>query len=566
MTRSANISGGLRPHSTGTPAAALLLLAGLLAVAAVGGWAVFITVDYARSLRESRQELIRLAGLLEEHGHRTVEAADLALRRLAERLGPIDPDLLRGSEEMFEDLRKMTLDIPEIGAIAVLNARGEIVASSLSAAPLDGNFADRDYFQVHATGAAGGGGHVGELTQGRFTGQDFFSVSRPLRDRDEAFHGVLLATLTVDYFQTFYRSLGLGIGGTAGILRSDGTLLVREPLPDNAVGLRIPQAIGTLTPEAPVEVSVGASPLDGVRRIVVRRLMPEFGLVVLASRSVQEALAGWRQRAVQTALVGAAVILAGTLLLALGLRSVARQHAMEGALRDARGELERRVEERTASLAEANASLERTVAQRDLLLREVYHRVKNNMQQVDALIAVQLRSLNHDEAKRALQDIRLRINALGTVHQQLLQSSDHKRFSLRGFLEDLCSAIALAVGARPRGIALLVDADDAPVDLDLAIPLGLLVNEWVNNAFRHAFPEGQPGTVVVQVRHERDHLVLKVSDDGIGYTRKADRPGATGTRIVEALARQLRAEATVEAGTGTTCVAAIPLKEEVQHA
>lgn len=556
------------------PAVALLLLGALLVAVAVGGWIAFIAADHARSLRETERELIRLTGLLEEHGHRTIASSGLVLRRLADVIGTTDPDTLRGSGEMYHLLRGMARELPEVGYIRVLNARGEAVASSLRREPLTGTYDDRDYFRAHATAAAGGGAFVGELLHGRFTGLDFFSVSRPLRGSDGAFQGVVVVALVADYFQTFYRALGLGRDGTAAIMRTDGALLVREPLPENPVGRRFPKMAGGLTPETPLEVFIGASPVDSVRRVVARRLVPEYGLVVLASRSVDAALAGWRLRAVQTALVGSAVIVTAGLLLAMGLRALIRQHAMEAALRDARGLLERRVEERTASLAAANADLERTVAHRDLLLREVYHRVKNNMQQVDALIALQSRDLRHEEARRALHDMRLRVNALGTVHQQLLQSSDLRTFSLRGFLEDLCAAIAFSVGARPRGITLRVEADPMPVDFDLAIPLGLLVNEWVSNAFRHAFPDGRAGTITVTARRAAGRLTLRVSDDGVGCTPEKLSGRSTGTRIVEALARQLRATTTLEAPTtppagparGTTCVATIPLEEEMQHA
>lgn len=545
---------------------ALLSLAALLVVAAVGGWLAFIAADHARSIRETKDELALIAGLLEEHGRRTIQSSDLVLRRLVDQIGITNPDTVRNSPAIFGLLRDMAAELPEVGYIRILNTRGEVVASSLRQQPLTGTYADRDYFQVHANGTAGEGGYVGELVHGRFTGQDFFSVSRPLLDDDGAFQGVVVVALLAEYFQSFYREAGLGQDGTAAIARTDGTLLVREPLPQPPGVITVPDAAAGLTEAAALDVSLRVSPIDGVRRIVARRLVPEYDLVVVTSRTIGAALAGWRMRAVQTAVVGGAVILASGLLLFLGLRALRRQRIMESALRDARASLERRVEERTASLAAANADLERTVAHRDLLLREVYHRVKNNMQQVDALIALQVRSLKHEESRRALHDTRLRINALGLVHQQLIEASDLKTFSLRSFLEDLCAAIAFSAGAKPRGIAVRVEADPLPIDLDLAIPLGLLVNEWVANAFRHAFPDGRPGAITIRARHEAGRLLLSVGDNGVGYAPGKAPATSSGRRIVEALARQLRATTTLEPGAGTTWLAAIPLEKEMQHA
>lgn len=546
------------------PAAVLLMLALLLVAAAVGGWAVFIGVDHERSLRETKAELGRLTALLQQHAHRTVEASDLILLRLADQLHDVDLGTLRRAPAVHAALLQMAEELPEIGYIHIIDAEGRVVASSLRPEPVGADLSDRPYFRAHQAGP--GGMRIGPLMKGRPTGQNIISVSRPLTDDAGAFRGVVIAALATDYFQGFYRSLGLGEDGTAAILRDDGALLVREPMPPAPESIRLPDILGALTPEAPVEMFISVSPFDGVRRVVARRLVPEYGLIVVAGRSVQSALAGWRQRAVQTGLVGLMVILAAGLLLSMGLRSLRRQAAMEDALREARSALERRVEERTASLSAANAELASTVAQRDLLLREVYHRVKNNMQQVDALIALQSRSLRHEEARQVLQDVRLRINALGMVHQRLIESSDLRTFSLRTFLTELCDAIAYSVGARTLGIALTVEADTTSIDIDVAIPLGLLVNELVANAFRHAFPDGRAGTITVRARHEGACLVVGVFDDGIGFDPDTVPATSTGSRIIEALAMQLRATATRPPGPGTARVFTIPLAEEMQDA
>ena len=254
------------------------------------------------------------------------------------------------------------------------------------------------------------------------------------------------------------------------------------------------------------------------------------------------------------------------LLAVIGLRALRRQRAMEVQLREARTTLEDRVRERTASLTAANISLERTVVERNLLLREVYHRVKNNLQQVDALIALQIRGMATEEARRALADMRLRINALGMVHQQLIQAADLESFSLQSFLKDLCAAIACSVGATARGIELRVEAEPMTVDLGSVIPLGLLINELIANAFRHAFPNGQRGTILVQARREDLHMIVSVTDNGVGYDAGVATTGSVGSRIIEALAQQLRATMTVRSDHGTRCELSIPLEKEMLDA
>ncbi|MFA7430800.1 MAG: histidine kinase dimerization/phosphoacceptor domain -containing protein [Rhodospirillaceae bacterium] len=544
------------------PTAILLMLAGLLIVAAVGGWVAFIAADYARTIHNTQAELTRLTGLLQEHMHRTIEASDLVLQRLIDHLEERDLNALRSTDALHRKLDDMVKGLPQVGSLRVMDASGAVVASSLQREPTGDNFADRDYFRAHAANTADGGPYIGEIINDRQTGLRVFSITRALRSSDGTFRGVVVAFIYTDYFQSFYKSLGLGNDGSITIMRRDGALLVREPLPDNIIGIRIASPDKGLGPDTPATVTAARSPFDANERIIARRLVVGYPLVVFASRTTKGALANWRDRALESGLAGAAVTTAGMLLAVIGLRALRRQRTMGVQLREAHATLEKRVQDRTARLTAANLTLERTVAQRNLLLREVYHRVKNNLQQVDALIALQNRTLRNNETQRVLNDVRLRINALGMVHQQLMQTTDLETFSLRTFLQDLCASIAYSVGAASRGIGMHVEADAMPVDLDLAIPLGLLVNELIANAFRHAFPDGREGMISVQARVEGTHLIVTVADDGVGYDTAAPTGDSAGSRIIEALSRQLRADVTVATEHGTRCVLSIPLGKE----
>lgn len=561
----------IEPLPSKAPTAILLMLAGLLIVAAVGGWVAFVAADHARTVRHAQAELSRLSSLLREHAHRTIEASDLVLQRLVDHLEDRDIAALRDDEALHRDLQDMGRGLPQLGSLRVMDATGTVVASSLHRHPAPDSFADRTYFRVHAADQARSGPFVDELMTGRHTGLNFFSISRTLRRSDGTFRGIVVASIHTDYFQSFYQSLGLDSGGSIAILRRDGALLVRDPLPDDIIGTRAPEPDRGLGPDRPIDISIAVSPVDGAERIVARRLVPGYPLIVLASRTTTAALAGWRTRALQSGLAGAAVTMAGVLLAVIGLRALRRQRTMEKQLRNARTSLEDRVRERTASLSATNITLERTVAERDLLLREVYHRVKNNLQQVDALIALQTRGMVAEETRRALNDIRLRINALGMVHQQLIQSVDLETFSLQTFLQDLCASVAFSVGAASRGIDLRVEAEPVVVDLDVAIPLGLLINELIANAFRHAFPNGRRGTILVQAGlvqagPEGSRLSISVSDDGVGYDAEAVVPGSVGNHIIEALARQIRATVTIRSDHGTRCDLSIPLEKEMLDA
>jgi len=226
----------------------------------------------------------------------------------------------------------------------------------------------------------------------------------------------------------------------------------------------------------------------------------------------------------------------------------------ETRVRQSNAELERRVEERTAELVAANARLSQALEQRDLLLREVYHRVKNNLQVIDSIVTLQTRRLSDPDAKNALQSLRRRLYALGLVHQQLMGSSNLKTFDVSPFLKELSENIMEGIGG--RDISLSVQAIPLDVDLDFAIPLGLLVTELVTNSLKHAFPDGKGKIDVALNRLEDGTFALLVSDDGTGYdifeAAQKDRAAGLGTALIDGLVSQLKATIKVHRMNGTT--------------
>ena len=183
------------------------------------------------------------------------------------------------------------------------------------------------------------------------------------------------------------------------------------------------------------------------------------------------------------------------------LRDISERHRAQKELQEAKASLEQVVLERTQALAE-----------RDLLLREVYHRVKNNLQVVDAMLLMRAVKISNPEAREAFSELRSRVFALGLVHQQLMGSADLKTFDIEPFLKELLTNIM--GGSAPAGIKLNVETYPLVVDLDYAIPLGLLVTEIVTNSLKHAFSDGE-GEIAVALRSisgEKVHLT--VADNG----------------------------------------------------
>ena len=241
--------------------------------------------------------------------------------------------------------------------------------------------------------------------------------------------------------------------------------------------------------------------------------------------------------------------ISASLLLAFFLGQFSKLHRSLASalyqLRDANDNLERRVAERTNELEASNENLRKALDERSVLLREVYHRVKNNLQVVDSIIALQSSGRNKAPPEQILNDVRQRIYALGLVHQQLMTSNDLKTFDIRPFFDELRQNLLASSGQR-QGVTITVEADALTVDLDFAIPLGLLVTELVSNSLKHGFPEGRGGDIRVLLRHcLDDSLFLAVSDNGNAATSQIATPGwrgGLGLRIVEALTDQLEGE------------------------
>jgi PAS domain S-box-containing protein len=196
---------------------------------------------------------------------------------------------------------------------------------------------------------------------------------------------------------------------------------------------------------------------------------------------------------------------------------------------------------------EQEEALRGALEDKNTLLRELYHRVKNNLQLIISLFNLQVRSLPDDQARQALVDAAGRVRAMALVHERLYQSGSLSSIRLDGYVSELCAELAGAAAAPQRGIAVRAEAVPLEVGLDVAVPLGLLLNELVTNSLKHAFPEGRHGTVRVRLEHvDAGRVRLTVSDDGVGLPPDRTSRPTLGLKLVSALSDQLRAEFTLD--------------------
>jgi PAS domain S-box-containing protein len=201
------------------------------------------------------------------------------------------------------------------------------------------------------------------------------------------------------------------------------------------------------------------------------------------------------------------------------------------------------------------AQLEASLREKEVLLKEIHHRVKNNFQVVSSFLRLQARFIEAPELHAIFEECQNRIYAIALVHQNLYQAESLASIDFGAYLDALGAYLLRSYGVEPQRIQFTSTVEHVSLTIDTAIPCGLLVNELISNALRHAFPPGRAGHLWVTLCREVDgQLSLTVRDDGMGLPEGLDFQTTTsfGLKLVGLLARQLRATLTLERHPGTS--------------
>ncbi|PVM93694.1 sensor histidine kinase [Caulobacter endophyticus] len=206
-------------------------------------------------------------------------------------------------------------------------------------------------------------------------------------------------------------------------------------------------------------------------------------------------------------------------------------------------------------LAHTAEKLERSSELNRLLLLDVNHRVKNHLASVSGLLRLSVREIEDLRARQAIENAVGRIGVLGQVYARLHLAERATVVRSRDFIISLCDELRASVlGVRP--VALRVQAADVALSSLQAVPIGLIINELVENALKYAFPNDRSGDVCVTFEEAGERLVLTVRDDGVGLADGA-KPGG-GTRIVGSLVQQLGGSLARGQGPGAVVVVTLP--------
>jgi PAS domain S-box-containing protein len=203
----------------------------------------------------------------------------------------------------------------------------------------------------------------------------------------------------------------------------------------------------------------------------------------------------------------------------------------------------------------AENQIKASLAEKEVLLREIHHRVKNNMQIISSLLNLQAGYIKEKDDLKMIKDSQSRIRSMALIHEQLYKSQDFSRINFPDYVQRLAVHLFQFNQVDPNLIQLKMSLEDAFLDIQTAIPCGLILNELITNSLKHAFPQGKRGEIGLGLHPLKDRTYqMIVRDTGVGLPQDVDvrDPKSFGLQIVTMLVDQLEGKMEVEKEGGTT--------------
>ena len=201
-----------------------------------------------------------------------------------------------------------------------------------------------------------------------------------------------------------------------------------------------------------------------------------------------------------------------------------------------------------------------SLAEKEALLKEIHHRVKNNLQIIASLLDMQSEFLDQADSRNVLLEMKTRVRSIAAIHELLYTAADFSRIEFRRFVEKLAQDVIAVHRQHATQVRIELHAESVLLDMAQAVPCGLIVNELLTNALKHAFPDGRPGKINVSFGSDKTNWRLEVADDGIGLAADID-PGnvsSMGFHLIQLLAQQLGGSLDVIRAAGTRFVISFP--------
>lgn len=201
----------------------------------------------------------------------------------------------------------------------------------------------------------------------------------------------------------------------------------------------------------------------------------------------------------------------------------------------------------------AEETLKAALVEKEVLLKEIHHRVKNNLQVVSSLLSLQSRGVQDDATRQLFKESQNRVQSMALIHEQLYQSKSLSAFDFPEYVRLLAGHLFRSYQVSASRIELDTNIANVQLGIDMAVPCGLIINELVSNALKHAFPGGSAGKIQVKLTGKRGTASLSIQDNGTGLPEEIGllNSETLGLRLVRSLVTQLEGEVRIERSQGT---------------
>jgi len=227
----------------------------------------------------------------------------------------------------------------------------------------------------------------------------------------------------------------------------------------------------------------------------------------------------------------------------------------EEKLKTAYKDMEVRIQNRTRELSQINQrllgeiaerklveeALNKSIKEKDVLLKEIHHRVKNNLQIVSSLLSLQSQYVNEPGSVELFKESQSRIISMALIHEKLYQTGDLTRINLSEYANELIGDLFRSYSVNTHLMKYQIESKNILLDINTAIPCGLIINELVTNSIKHAFPDNRSGEIKIDIQCHDGNCILKIADNGVGFPDDLDINDVKtlGLQLVTSLTKQL---------------------------
>lgn len=201
----------------------------------------------------------------------------------------------------------------------------------------------------------------------------------------------------------------------------------------------------------------------------------------------------------------------------------------------------------------AENSLKVALDEKELLLKEIHHRVKNNLMVISSLLNLQSKYIKDKDVLDVFKESQNRAQSMALIHERLYRSTDLKKINFGEYITTLANEMFLSYVKDPNRVTLQINIEDLMVEINTAIPLGLMVNELLSNSMKYAFPDDMEGCIIIEFYKINDEFVLIIKDNGVGFSEGLDfkNTDSLGLQLVNRLADQIDAAIILDVDDGT---------------